>query len=577
MHTLLVQLPGRGADTDRNQEDPRVFLIRRAPAWAGLFLVLLAACSGSTDFENAFTLDVRDGSAQKTLPRLATDQKYFLLPFSAPSQALSGSATYTLSMEMQGTRSPSTASSTLVTPPAPTAAGLLTRRIAAETERNRLFDAQIRSAYELRRSDPARFERFFRRFALEPAVVHADLSTTLPLYSPFSGEEGQQITGLLRGNTQSVAIYVDSRDSDKVTDDQVKALLAAYDTITLPRIHALFGSESDIDNNGVVIVFLAAASRLGEGQLGFFRPVDLLPDGTVGGSRSNEGEIIYSQIPSFGVSIPLVNATLAHETFHLVNFAQKSLPFFQASVGHVLIQETLWLNEGQAHLAEEVTGWSSCTPHLVEIYLECMSHTSVAGPGATTVTGNPDCNIAGPGDDSLARRGGTMLFLLYMFQQLGGAAYSDANAGDISGAGVTFLRRLSSSAMAGVPNLEYASGRSFFSWYADFISMVALDGTVQNFGSRFQLTPEAQDSFTQLTRNVRLRSTRQDENGAPVVLHGPADIKTADLDSSSEVSGTLFSSGANAVLVSVPAFHDFTVRISGDPSLAMGLAIVPAL
>jgi hypothetical protein len=131
--------------------------------------------------------------------------------------------------------------------------------------------------------------------------------------------------------------------------------------------------------------------------------------------------------------------------------------------------------------------------------------------------------------------------------------------------------------MVGMANLEAATERSFFSWYSDFVSTVALDGTNQQFGPRFEFLPEVMDPFTKLKRNIRMRSSRENEIGAPLTLSGLTDYQQAPEGTASQLTGSLFSSGTNAYLIRVPASHELTISITGDPKLFMGLTIVPAL
>jgi hypothetical protein len=141
--------------------------------------------------------------------------------------------------------------------------------------------------------------------------------------------------------------------------DQVGFL---FDTYLYPIDTTSFGRESDLDNNGVVVVLLTdqvnelSGDCNAEGSviLGYFYGNDLL----TGASGSNGGEVFYSLVPdpnnaSCTISLDYAREYLAptfiHEFQHMISFNQ-----------HVLVRngqsEDTWLNEGLSHYAEELGG-----------------------------------------------------------------------------------------------------------------------------------------------------------------------------------------------------------------------------
>jgi hypothetical protein len=176
--------------------------------------------------------------------------------------------------------------------------------------------------------------------------------------SPFTFT---QVTGTAKYVGRKVAIYVDdaapSGGYGQADLDQTGAL---FDTQMYAIDSAAFGTESDIDGNGVVAVVLSPAINRLSGNcntsgsiiLGFFFGLDLLPDQ----SNSNAGEVFYSLVPdpaNAGCTVPLdvarqyLEPTFIHEFQHMISFNQ-----------HVLVRggdaEATWLNEGLSHFAEEL-------------------------------------------------------------------------------------------------------------------------------------------------------------------------------------------------------------------------------
>lgn len=556
----------RSANAYQLEANSRVYL-------SFLFLLFFLANCSSSGSGDILTLDARQGSSQKKIAAAEKDQNFLAIPFSAPDTNPSEEFTYDLRLEYSNSTSSEEQKINLFQSLNESSLKMvhaLLRRMQNEAIRHKQTQAHLLEASNQRKTRPAFFRKFFKKHA-KIQTQQSSLPSSLSIFSPFSGEENASITGTLRANSNKAAIYVDSRFNSTVSDSRINQILNAYDQISLPRLHAIFGQETDIDENNVIIVFLSSPEKIGTDVVGFFRPLDLLPDGAVSGLKSNEGEFVYARTPGEGFDLEVAHATIAHETFHLINFSEKSIPLFQQTNGTLILSESIFLNEGQAHLAEDLVGWGVCTALLTKIYLDCMQHTSLAGPG--NVQADSPCATVNSEGDSLPRRGGAMLLLLYIFQQLGGATYSTVNVEDVSGDGVAFLRALNTSIKTGIENLKEASGRDFFSWYGDFTAMLALDNTGQIADSRYNLDAEVPDSFTNLLRNIRLRTTRTDSTGT-ITLNGPTILGNVQASINTLINGSLFSSGANVLGLTIPANQEITLTIQSDTALSLGLTLV---
>jgi hypothetical protein len=164
---------------------------------------------------------------------------------------------------------------------------------------------------------------------------------------------------------QRVAIYLDDDAPAGFTQSDMDEVGALFDA----HLHGIdttaFGSESDLDQNGVVIVLLSQhvndlspdCNTTGSIILGFFFGLDLFP--IQDPVHSNDGEIFYAAVPRQDMpncdaytktevtkSLPTV---FIHEFQHMISFNQ-----------HVLVNggdvEETWLNEGLSHYAEELGG-----------------------------------------------------------------------------------------------------------------------------------------------------------------------------------------------------------------------------
>jgi hypothetical protein len=240
------------------------------------------------------------------------------------------------------------------------------------------------------------------------------------------------------------AIFVDTlAPAGGFTNADLDSLVMRFDQVIHPRVTATFGSSSDLDANGRVIILLTpAVNRLtppgSSGFIGgFFYGIDLLPSST----GSNAAEVFYSIVPdptgihgnqrSKSSVSGVVPAILAHEFQHMVHFNERILVRSASS------QEALWLAEALAQMAEEMvyrdyvalgdtasqTMFRSGTRSRSRSYLQRTDTVSL---------------IVSTGQGSLPERGAGFLQMLYVEDQLGG---------DV-------LERLTQTTLTGVANVE---------------------------------------------------------------------------------------------------------------------------
>jgi hypothetical protein len=215
-----------------------------------------------------------------------------------------------------------------------------------------------------------------------------------------------------------------------------------------------YGSESDVDENGVVIILfspevnrLTPESQCGTSIItGYFFGIDIDP-AFVNDSRSNAGEVFYaiSPDPDGTVTCPLstdlvrrlVPVTFVHEFQHMISYHQ-----------HVLLRdgssEVLWLNEGLSHVAEE----------LAALHFDAQGNDTLFSRfaigdlyNANLYLQNPGAVFAlpGQGTGTLEERGAGWLFLRWLLDQYGPAT----------------TRRLLETSRTGAENVEAAAGAPF--------------------------------------------------------------------------------------------------------------------
>ena len=271
---------------------------------------------------------------------------------------------------------------------------------------------------------------------------------------------------------QNILLYLDvNSPSGGFTTGEVRALGVLFDA-TLYEIGVRnFGSESDIDANGRVIVLLTplinaltpSAECATRGFVtGYFYGYDL----TYRDMNSNKGEVFYALVPDPAGTRScshttdqvkrIVPATFIHEFQHMISFNQ-----------HFLVRrgsdEDLWLNEALSHIAEEQASRyyeakcppPSCRTDPTQLFPDSSqgfingqlvnSYNYLENTKAVSVTTFSEFG-------SLEERGAAWLFLRWL--------------GDLKDS--TIYARLVQSSKTGIANVESRTGETFASLFGDF-------------------------------------------------------------------------------------------------------------
>jgi len=275
-------------------------------------------------------------------------------------------------------------------------------------------------------------------------------------------------------------IYEDtSNPPNGLTSADYTLLAQRFDNLIYPTDTRYFGEPTDIDRNGKVsILYTSAVNKLTPPNStsyvgGFFFARDLFPrsGGTFNGvnfgadggcATSNQGEFFYllAADPDGVVNgnkrdrnfiLNVTSATLAHEFEHLINASRRVF------VNNADQFEVAWLDEGLAHIAEELTFYevSGLTPRrnlgitdlrASQTILDAYNQYQISNLGRLReFLQAPNTNGAFDADDDLATRGGAW----YLLRQA-----ADRKGGDET----TFWKALVNSTSNGVANLRTAYG-----------------------------------------------------------------------------------------------------------------------
>jgi hypothetical protein len=312
-----------------------------------------------------------------------------------------------------------------------------------------------------------RQEEDFARTALSPAAAPASAAMAAPIEVGHQRDfrvcsvvtcsdpaDFAEVSAVARYVGNHAAVYVDDAAPDTIASSDLDELGQMFDDDLYPVVTGAFGAESDIDDNGHVLILmtpvvngLTPVSECDDAIVtGFFFAIDIDPQ-FQSDERSNRGEVFYSLTPdpngTVGCAHPvdrierLVPVTFSHEIQHMISYHQ-----------HVLLRgggsEALWLNEGMSHLSEE----------LAALHFEALGDQTRFSQFAIGNLFNGFQYLSFPGDNfllpqlgtgTLEERGASWLFLRWLTDQFGD---------DIP-------RRLSETAENGATNIASAAGESF--------------------------------------------------------------------------------------------------------------------
>ena len=269
-----------------------------------------------------------------------------------------------------------------------------------------------------------------------------------------------------------ILVYVDEDAPSAIADADLARIGQLFDSRLYELDIKLFGSESDLDRNGKVIVLmsqyingLVERAECSSGFIaGYFYPNDLF----LRNQNSNKGEIFYTLVPDPAATIScmhsissirrLIPSTFVHEFQHMISFNQHVLARGGSS-------EDVWLNEGLSLIAEEMTGRSYeelYPPVGTQVFADsaAMFVEDVMVNAFNYLFASKSYSVTTFADfGSLQERGAAWLFLRWLGDQKGD---------DIFG-------RLVQTSLTSIENVQDKSGESFQALFGDFAIATAAD------------------------------------------------------------------------------------------------------
>jgi hypothetical protein len=276
---------------------------------------------------------------------------------------------------------------------------------------------------------------------------------------PVGGCDSSVVTQghVMAVGAHSIIAQDDAASGDGLAASDFQSIAALVDASVYPTDTLHFGSPSDIDGNGRVILYYTpqvATITTGDPAIvgGFFFRGDLFPKSTC--ASSNQGEILYLSTPTASTPASTLltetPGTIAHVLEHLINAANHIKTNAAAF-------EDPWLDEALAHAAEDFVGRavSGYTDEQLLTYADIS-----ANPDAFVAYFEPNArryetflsapyNVGGAdttADTSQAARGAAWTLLRFAFDH-----YSSSSP-------VTLSRALAAGPATGIYNFVTATG-----------------------------------------------------------------------------------------------------------------------
>jgi len=251
-----------------------------------------------------------------------------------------------------------------------------------------------------------------------------------------SASNYRAVAGRLRAVGHRVQVYVDARDAGSVGLDLLQDVVRTFDDRVFPVSARTLGQARDVDGDGRFTVLISGwLTRLAGGRHsvdGFVRGADL--DTRLAAPFSNRCDMMYLS-PALSPG-PHLRTVLAHEYTHAVTFSAKTLPSPARPTAGGGVEEEGWLDEGIAHLVEDLHGFSRTN-------LDYRVSAFLSQPERYRLV--VDDYYAADLFRSHGNRGGTYLFLRWCADRYG----------------PEFLPTLVRSSRQGVSNVEGATGLPF--------------------------------------------------------------------------------------------------------------------
>lgn len=364
--------------------------------------------------------------------------------------------------------------------------------------------------------------------------------------------------------TQSVVVADTLNPAGGFTTADYQRFATRFDTLVYPLDVANFGAPAVFGSSGKILLFFTSAvnALTPKGSTsyvgGFFFGRDLFPVlatpdlGACAGS--NESNLFYLLTPDPTGSVngnirrtgfvdSVTTSVLAHEFQHLINASRRLY------VNRAMVFETVWLNEGLSHIAEELLFYhEGASSPLLNLDVTAIRASAKLRNAFNADQGSnagryreyllaPSTSSPIRNDDSLSTRGATWDFLRYAADRKNRGGGSDASV----------WQALVNSTTSGVANLRDVFGSNLGSMLSDW--------SVSHYTD--DIVPGVSADFTQPSWNWH--------SIYPALGGTPAAPSTYPL----KVDGLTTTGASGTVIPGASSFYRFSVSANATASLGI--------
>ncbi len=255
-------------------------------------------------------------------------------------------------------------------------------------------------------------------------------------FPSFGDVRKTTITASFLATSERANAYVDVSDVHRISKSMIQEQIDRFSNTTYPIVTSMIGQESDVDNDGKIHILYTNKVNPDNsifGAAAFFNAASLLS--VEQGGDGNLSDLLYIDPDT---DPGMLDAVLAHEFQHLINFNQHALVRNGNAEHH-------WLNEGLSHVAEDLVGeHDKHNRRNVDRYLKSTERGTIGNRSPPNST----------------RRGAAYLFLRSLVEEFG--------------TGV--LARLAQTEKVGIANVENATGHRISDIFERHVSRLFLSG-----------------------------------------------------------------------------------------------------
>ena len=299
---------------------------------------------------------------------------------------------------------------------------------------------------------------------------------------------------------EEIAVWFDITSETETIVEELDEIGSLYADMVMPRERTFFGDESDYNGDGVLFVLFSP--YVAEVATAYFHPCDLFeyPDEVAGCRCGNRAEMLYVSPPNLleeHMRSPMaIVETMAHETAHMIYFHRKFLLNDQP-----MAMENIYLNEGLAALAQDLTGMAAGNFFVMRAGLA-----EIETFRAIDILYNMGSYIP---DRDGGLRGQAYLFLRYLYDQAGGEEVQP-DGSFIDNGGIEWLNAYVDDAERGQELIEAMMGdRAIEEILFDFYTALVLsnrgnEAAPISDNPAYNYLPTQVDPLTERTRGANM-------------------------------------------------------------------------